>query len=504
MNFGNWLLRSVRGDALSESPVSVIEKLNALRPLRDVDKETLLGAVLMLGPSLQLALQMLQELLPPDESRERLGEVLCPTLWLLQNSLTDTLRSFSREGHEEGLKPEPTVEPRSARGPSKGRRPRPSPSPRPTQHREADRASSMPISLLATEKQTRPPTPPNRNLRPLEDFPALHGIAPSPGRPSRTPDSAADLALMKDLRAEMRVNAAIQVAVDSLEFAEGQLQIVKEVNRLKGGSFELLQRHFYEGYNRILFRALELERREFDSPPYAASVNEDYEEEEEASEKRPDTQHTQHSVSISFESPLALPELPPIQLPPLPPLSPARPKKESALAVDRGLPVRRNTTQGVEGPRRQQFKRRLSLAEELAMAGDESDTDEYSDDGDDDHDETPVRDSSKPESNSSSESEEEDSEDDSQEEAPREIESPVEDSGSDSEDTSVDGEDESEDERVSRTLPAPRPTLPPTLIEVVSRTVRDIKGRKQLEGRVEVISPPTSPERVPGAITGVS
>jgi hypothetical protein len=99
----------------------------------------------------------------------------------------------------------------------------------------------MPISLLATERQqeARPPTPPNptaRNLRPLEDFPALHGIAPSPGRPSRTPDSAADLSLMKDLRAEMRVNAAIQVAVDSLEFAEGQLQIVKEVNRLKGGS----------------------------------------------------------------------------------------------------------------------------------------------------------------------------------------------------------------------------------------------------------------------------
>jgi hypothetical protein len=110
--------------------------------------------------------------------------------------------------------------------------------------------------------------------------------------------------------------------------------------------FELLQRHFYEGYNRILFRALELERREFDSPPYAASVNEDYEEEAEATEQRP---NTQHSVSVSFESPLALPELPPIQLPPLPPLSPAKPKKESTLNVNRGTPVRRNTTQGVEG-----------------------------------------------------------------------------------------------------------------------------------------------------------
>jgi hypothetical protein len=64
----------------------------------------------------------------------------------------------------------------------------------------------------------------------------------------------------------MRVNAAIQVAVDSLEFAEGQLKIVKNVHRLHGGSFQLLEKHFYQGYNRILFRALELERREFDSP----------------------------------------------------------------------------------------------------------------------------------------------------------------------------------------------------------------------------------------------
>ena len=62
--------------------MSVIERLK-LRPLRDVGKDSLLRAVLMLAPSLQLALQMLQELLPPDESRERLGEVLCPTLWCL-------------------------------------------------------------------------------------------------------------------------------------------------------------------------------------------------------------------------------------------------------------------------------------------------------------------------------------------------------------------------------------------------------------------------------------
>jgi hypothetical protein len=158
------------------------------------------------------------------------------------------------------------------------------------------------------------------------------------------------------------------------------------------------------------------------------------------------------------------------------------------------------------GPRRQQFKRRLSLAEELAMAGDESDTDEYSDDDDGNFvDETPVRSLSQPEPSSSSssssdseEGEEEDSEDDSHEEVPGESESPVGDLDSDSEDTSVDGEDESEDER------APRPAPAPTLADVVGRTARDVKGRKQLESRVEVISPPTSPERVPGAIAGVS
>jgi len=46
MNFGNWLPRSVRGDTLSESPVSVVERLSALRPVRDVDMDTLVGAVL--------------------------------------------------------------------------------------------------------------------------------------------------------------------------------------------------------------------------------------------------------------------------------------------------------------------------------------------------------------------------------------------------------------------------------------------------------------------------
>jgi hypothetical protein len=94
----------------------------------------------------------------------------------------------------------------------------------------------MSTSFVTAAKQNDLPTPPAtaQTLAIAEGSPELHNIAPTPGR--LAPDSAADLALMKDLRAEMRVNAAIQVAVDSLEFAEGQLRIVKEVNRLKGGS----------------------------------------------------------------------------------------------------------------------------------------------------------------------------------------------------------------------------------------------------------------------------
>ena len=36
--------------------------------------------------------------------------------------------------------------------------------------------------------------------------------------------------------------------------------------------FDLLQRNFYQGYNRLLFRALELQRRELGLPPGAKSL----------------------------------------------------------------------------------------------------------------------------------------------------------------------------------------------------------------------------------------
>ncbi|KAL1839091.1 hypothetical protein VTJ49DRAFT_1859 [Mycothermus thermophilus] len=67
---------------------------------------------------------------------------------------------------------------------------------------------------------------------------------------------------MKSLRAEMRVQAAIHVAIESLEFAEGQLNVMR-----MGGDINLLQKHFYEGYNRLLHRALDLQRQELGSLP---------------------------------------------------------------------------------------------------------------------------------------------------------------------------------------------------------------------------------------------
>lgn len=313
-DFGTWLLRSVRGgDANPDSPVSVIERLNALpRPLRSAaDKDTLVGAVLTLGPSLQIALHILLELLPEDDDRERLGEVLCPTLGQLQRSLTDTLLSLrgpqddkskksfaaNRAKHMRGrsntlpLPSEilfrgvridrsiktPTTAPTLAQVPES-----------PSTYPSPDRIDESPLEDFLEEpelplpsSQPAPPPPtfttvtkspvpvpvptplPTASLSPLAP-PSLRSPSPTPS--ARRPDPAADLALVKELRAEMRVNAAIQVAVDSLEFAEGQLKIVKNVHRLHGGSFQLLEKHFYQGYNRILFRALELERREFDSP----------------------------------------------------------------------------------------------------------------------------------------------------------------------------------------------------------------------------------------------
>ncbi|KAK0609604.1 hypothetical protein B0T17DRAFT_621647 [Bombardia bombarda] len=443
-DFGTWLLRSVRRDNFSDSPVSIVERLNSLpRPLRNAaDKDTLVGAVLALGPSLQLALHLLLELLPQDESWERLGEVIIPTLGQLQKSLNLTLTSFEKRGvvallqeehatllddsetlsvetmvesetdqhqHEpqEHMKP---VQPMSS---NTGYRPI-TPKPSSTLKDLEDASTPIPVKrpvstiveasenqneiagpqshmYLATTPEQRQPqqqqpaepaascgaTPKAQKQldSPMERFPIL------PFQ-ERNPDPAADLALMKELRAEMRVNAAIQVAVDSLEFAEGQLKIVKQVNRLHGSSFELLHKHFYEGYNRILFRALELERREFGSPPFnderegearrheaaaATSLTTESKEVNATLQSRPlQTLHMnghapasepKRVVTVSFENN--------ISIPPLPPLS------QQPMTAPAGICEEEKRTSMTKP----QFKRRLSLAEELALVGEDSEED---------------------------------------------------------------------------------------------------------------------------------
>ncbi|KAK0716257.1 hypothetical protein B0H67DRAFT_260363 [Lasiosphaeris hirsuta] len=268
-DFGTWLLRSVRRETgyFSDSPVSVIERLNALpRPLRTADKDTLVGAVLTLGPSLQVALHMLLELLPLDESRERLGEVLVPTLGQLQRSLESTLSSFEGCGVADldiDIAPDaddtPLPTPQAATYGSVVRsvststsedfvisKPEPSPLDTPMQirteqHSQRKRQPSIQFVPTHDEIPRTLTASPERVATPKEKFPTLDETDTRPPSPvakpqQRWPDPAADLALVKEFRAEMRVNAAIQVAVDSLEFAEGQLKIVKEVNRLYGGS----------------------------------------------------------------------------------------------------------------------------------------------------------------------------------------------------------------------------------------------------------------------------
>ncbi|KAG7288473.1 hypothetical protein NEMBOFW57_004826 [Staphylotrichum longicolle] len=155
--FPEWLLRSVRGENVTDSPVLAIERLSSLaQPLDDADKEILVGAVLTMSASLHLALGMLQNVLPQEKSQDRLGEVL-------------------------------------------------------HLHVEVD----------------------------------IHG------RP--------ETQLVKALQSEMRVQAAIHVAIESLEFAEGQLKVVKEVNQLHEGDFGPIQKHFYEGYNRNTIQGISQE-----------------------------------------------------------------------------------------------------------------------------------------------------------------------------------------------------------------------------------------------------
>ncbi|KXX76136.1 hypothetical protein MMYC01_207216, partial [Madurella mycetomatis] len=185
------------------------------------------------------------------------------------------------------------------------------------------------------------------------------------------------VALVKALQAEMRVQAAIRVAVESLEFAEGQLRLVKEINQLHGGTFDILQKHFYEGYNRLLLRALELERQEFGLPDRdnvnsaASALSRQRRPHNETRE--PAATSLRQRQSISFQSTQPAPR------------TVAAVWAPAALdtSSERRPLARRNTIQGIKqedartSRAKPPLKRRLSLAEELAMVGEEDSENGY-------------------------------------------------------------------------------------------------------------------------------
>lgn len=231
-DLGSWLLR--RRDNYAASPVVAVERLNTLpRPIQDGDKDTLVGAVLTMSASLNMALDMLVELLPQDKSRERLGEVLCPTLGHLLASLQHTLSNFDQTiSHPPSTAP---LSPPSAKSvtkyPTPDRGVEPPHTPRPT-----DPEHQQPSSHLSREDASSQLVEgPGPNL---EQFPNLHGgsgLAPSQ-QPHAEASGQQGSGLIEALQAEMRVQAAIHVAVESLEFAEGQLRLVRQLNGLHGGS----------------------------------------------------------------------------------------------------------------------------------------------------------------------------------------------------------------------------------------------------------------------------
>lgn len=299
-DIGTWLFR--RGDsdrkrgAASENPVAIVKQLDAHikalkqanlphSALRDADKDALVGAMLLMGKSLQDALNMfMAEVLPHDEYPKGWNEVLSGTLGGLHRALTDTLVTLERPHTAEvGLSMK--------------------------QHQESLRTRTL--SLELDEAPVKPglnrsesaPAAATTQGEISPDFPPLGPplrLAPVPERfePAyEYRDLAAEnpgvsMAVIQELRAEMRVNAAIQLAIESLEFTEGQLQLVKQVNRAAGSAganLEPVQQHFYEGYDRILRRAVELERRDFSSEVPAPVQR----------ENRPQTSHTQSSAQLS-------------------------------------------------------------------------------------------------------------------------------------------------------------------------------------------------------------
>lgn len=232
--FPEWLLRSVRRENVTDSPVLAIERLSSLaQPLDDADKEILVGAVLTMSASLHLALGMLQDVLPQEKSQDRLGEVLCPTLGHLLASVQSTLSSFQQTCLQQtaGAPRTPPSVVKKETTPQSLRISRPTAAqddPQILSRRPATRPSSS--SAATTPRRQPEPWTKTENFPRLEDRGAtrhLHVEVDIHSRP--------ETQLVKALQAEMRVQAAIHVAIESLEFAEGQLKVVKEVNQLHEG-----------------------------------------------------------------------------------------------------------------------------------------------------------------------------------------------------------------------------------------------------------------------------
>jgi hypothetical protein len=226
--FPEWL-RPVRRDNFSDNPILAIEKLISLpRPLQDADKEILVGAALTLSASLTLALGMLQELLPQETSRERLGEVVCPTLGQLLASLNNTLPLFeggTPTATPSANTPRPAT-PRLANGNLKDVYLSPKPSQRITAGKEQSSAPARPLIDRPTSSSTVATQSPRARTK-TERFPPLEDNSTVRHADGVDNQSRPETHLMKALQAEMRVQAAIHVAIESLEFAEGQLKVIK-------------------------------------------------------------------------------------------------------------------------------------------------------------------------------------------------------------------------------------------------------------------------------------
>ncbi|KAH6844921.1 hypothetical protein B0I37DRAFT_171532 [Chaetomium sp. MPI-CAGE-AT-0009] len=378
--FPGWLLRSVLPrESFADSPIQAVERLlSSPRPLQDADREVLVGAVLTMSSSLHLALGILQEILPQEKSQERLGEVLCPTLGQLLSSLQGTMCSFERSSSRQATERVATytAEPSKPTTPRLLRRSSQHTFPQLTQSvTTRDGRPMSAISPAGRAASFRASPTQSRDARTkTESFPSLEG-SPTPRQlhPEPVVHHGPATHLARALQAEIRVQAAIHVAVESLEFAEGQLKVVKQINQLHGGNIDQIQSHFYEGYNRLLLRAVELQRQEhgllsgggssISAPPtgrpYQLSTS------DKAVPASPRQQSISFQATSSVQSPATTPR--------------ANGTPQPTHLQRRSL-ERRNTVQGIkqEDARTSRttpaLKRRMSLADELALVNEDSES----------------------------------------------------------------------------------------------------------------------------------